>query len=156
MLLTLMEEKEKLPVAGKIVWMDLDARTARDFGGANVVKNYRAHYGDAPVDDKNKTFFTFDLVTPANNIPYAINQQICRDWSKEQGVKVFDVDMGIGMIVPALQASAFCPSRSVPPGCERCWSRCVARVRVQTGGVDSASGGSTARLPSARTAWVRE
>ena len=82
--------------AGDIVWMRLDARTARDFGGANVVKNYRAHYGDAPVDDPDKTFFTFDLVTPANNIPYAVNQQICRDWAKAQGVKVFDVDMGIG------------------------------------------------------------
>ncbi|MGC9335902.1 MAG: 3-isopropylmalate dehydratase large subunit [Anaerolineae bacterium] len=82
--------------AGKIVWMRLDARTARDFGGANVVKNYRKHYGDAPVDDAKKTFFTFDLVAPANNIPYAINQQICRDWAKTQGVKVFDVDMGIG------------------------------------------------------------
>jgi len=81
---------------GGIVWMQLDARTARDFGGANVVKNYRAQYGSAPVDDAGKTFFTFDLVTPANNIPYAINQQICRDWAKEQGVKVFDVDMGIG------------------------------------------------------------
>ena len=82
--------------AGGIVWMRLDARTARDFGGANVVKNYRAHYGDAPVDDAARTFFTFDLVTPANNIPYAVNQQICRDWAKTQGVKVFDVDMGIG------------------------------------------------------------
>jgi 3-isopropylmalate/(R)-2-methylmalate dehydratase large subunit len=82
--------------AGDIVWMRLDARTARDFGGANVVKNYREHYGDAAVDDRDKTFFTFDLVTPANNIPYAINQQICRDWAREQGVKVFDVDMGIG------------------------------------------------------------
>jgi 3-isopropylmalate/(R)-2-methylmalate dehydratase large subunit len=82
--------------AGKIVWMALDARTARDFGGANVVKNYRAHYGDTPVDDPSKTFFTFDLVTPANNIPYAVNQQICRDWAREQNVRVFDVDMGIG------------------------------------------------------------
>jgi 3-isopropylmalate/(R)-2-methylmalate dehydratase large subunit len=82
--------------AGKIVWMGLDARTARDFGGANVVKNYQKHYGDAPVDDPARTFFTFDLVTPANNIPYAVNQQICRDWAKTQGVRVFDVDMGIG------------------------------------------------------------
>jgi 3-isopropylmalate/(R)-2-methylmalate dehydratase large subunit len=82
--------------AGRTVWMTLDARTARDFGGANVVKNYRAHYGDTPVDDPGKTFFTFDLVTPANNIPYAINQQICRDWAREQDVRVFDVDMGIG------------------------------------------------------------
>jgi 3-isopropylmalate/(R)-2-methylmalate dehydratase large subunit len=82
--------------AGKIVWMRLDARTARDFGGANVVKNYQKHYGASPVDDPSRTFFTFDLVTPANNIPYAVNQQICRDWAKEQGVRVFDVDMGIG------------------------------------------------------------
>jgi 3-isopropylmalate/(R)-2-methylmalate dehydratase large subunit len=82
--------------AGRIVWMRLDARTARDFGGANVVKNYHTHYGDAPVDDRSKTFFTFDLVTPANNIPYAINQQICRNWAREQEVRVFDVDMGIG------------------------------------------------------------
>ena len=43
--------------AGKIVWMGLDARTARDFGGANVVKNYRAHYGDAPVDDAEQDLF---------------------------------------------------------------------------------------------------
>ena len=78
--------------AGDIVWMGLDARTARDFGGANVVKNYRTHYGDTPVESADKTFFTFDLVTPANNIPYAINQQICRDWAKEQGVRVFDSD----------------------------------------------------------------
>jgi 3-isopropylmalate/(R)-2-methylmalate dehydratase large subunit len=82
--------------AGKIVWMHLDARTARDFAGANVVQNYRTHYGDAPVDDRSKTFFTFDLVAPANNIPYAVNQQLCRDWAREQQVRVFDVDMGIG------------------------------------------------------------
>ncbi len=82
--------------AGDIVWMALDARTARDFGGANVVKNYRKHYGDTAVHDPAQTFFTFDLVTPANNIPYAVNQQICREWAREQGVRVFDVDMGIG------------------------------------------------------------
>jgi 3-isopropylmalate/(R)-2-methylmalate dehydratase large subunit len=87
---------DEMVEAGRIVWMRLDARTARDFGGANVVKNYQTHYGDAPVDERSKTFFTFDLVTPANNIPYAINQQICRDWAREQGVRVFDVDMGIG------------------------------------------------------------
>jgi 3-isopropylmalate/(R)-2-methylmalate dehydratase large subunit len=87
---------DTLAKAGDIVWMRLDARTARDFGGANVVKNYQKHYGEAPVDDADKTFFTFDLVTPANNIPYAINQQICRDWAKDQGVRVFDVDRGIG------------------------------------------------------------
>ncbi|HIE38334.1 MAG TPA: homoaconitate hydratase family protein [Anaerolineae bacterium] len=81
---------------GNIIWLELDVRTARDFAGANVVQNYRTHYGDAPVADPAKTFFTFDLVVPPKNIPYANNQQICRTWAREQGVKVYDVDAGIG------------------------------------------------------------
>ena len=79
-----------------IIWLDLDVRTARDFGGANVVKNYREHYGDAPVADPVRTFFTFDLVVPPSNIPYANNQQLCREWARTQGVRVFDVNAGIG------------------------------------------------------------
>ncbi len=81
---------------GDIIWLDLDVRTARDFGGPNVVKNYRAHYGDVPVADAARTFFTFDLVAPASNIPYANNQQLCREWARTQGVRVFDVNAGIG------------------------------------------------------------
>ncbi|MEA3374625.1 MAG: aconitase/3-isopropylmalate dehydratase large subunit family protein [Chloroflexota bacterium] len=82
--------------AGNIVWLELDVRTARDFAGANVVQNYRAHYGSAPVADRDRTFFTFDLVVPPSNIPYAKNQQTCRIWAREQGVRVYDVDAGIG------------------------------------------------------------
>jgi 3-isopropylmalate/(R)-2-methylmalate dehydratase large subunit len=81
---------------GNIIWLELDVRTARDFAGANVVQNYRTHYGDARVADADKTFFTFDLVVPPSNIPYAKNQQTCRIWAREQGVKVYDVDAGIG------------------------------------------------------------
>ncbi len=81
---------------GDIIWLDLDVRTARDFGGPNVVKNYREHYGDTPVADPDKTFFTFDLVVPPSNIPYANNQQICREWARAQGIRVFDVNAGIG------------------------------------------------------------
>jgi len=81
---------------GSIIWLKLDVRTARDFAGANVVQNYRTHYGNSPVADKDKTFFTFDLVVPANNIPYANNQQLCRIFAREQGIKVYDVDAGIG------------------------------------------------------------
>jgi 3-isopropylmalate/(R)-2-methylmalate dehydratase large subunit len=91
----------------KIIWLDLDVRTARDFAGANVVQNYRTHYGDTPVDDTDKTFFTFDLVVPANNIPYANNQQVCRVWAREQGVKVYDVDAGIGSHVAIEQGMAY-------------------------------------------------
>ncbi|HOS79003.1 MAG TPA: aconitase/3-isopropylmalate dehydratase large subunit family protein [Anaerolineae bacterium] len=81
---------------GDIIWLDLDVRTARDFGGANVVQNYREHYGDAPVADPRRTFFTFDLVAPPSNIPYANNQQLCREWARSQGIRVYDVNAGIG------------------------------------------------------------
>jgi 3-isopropylmalate/(R)-2-methylmalate dehydratase large subunit len=82
--------------AGKIVWMDLDIRSARDFGGPNVVKSFEREYADAAVEDKAKTFFTFDLCVPACSLKYADNQQICREFARKQGIKVFDVDQGIG------------------------------------------------------------
>ncbi|MFC1555013.1 aconitase/3-isopropylmalate dehydratase large subunit family protein [candidate division KSB1 bacterium] len=81
---------------GSIIWLDLDVRSARDFGGANVVKNFQREYPGDSVADSAKTFFTFDCVAPAVTIPYANNQQICRDFAKEQGIKVYDVDSGIG------------------------------------------------------------
>jgi len=81
---------------GSIIWLDLDVRSARDFGGANVVKNFKAHYGDAAVADPHKTVFTFDCNVPANSIPYANNQMTCRLFAEKQGMKVFDVDAGIG------------------------------------------------------------
>jgi 3-isopropylmalate/(R)-2-methylmalate dehydratase large subunit len=83
-------------IPGKIVWMDLDIRSARDFGGPNVVKNFEREYGDDAVEDKSKTFFTFDLCVPACSLKYAENQQVCRDFARKQGIKVFDVDQGIG------------------------------------------------------------
>ena len=91
---------------GKIVWMELDVRSARDFGGANVVKNYKANYQDSPVADAAKTFFTFDCVVPANNIPYAVNQHLARRWAAEQGIRVYDVNAGIGSHVMMEQGLA--------------------------------------------------
>lgn len=81
---------------GKIVWMDLDVRTARDFGGPNVVKNYEREYGQTLVDNPKKTFFTFDLCVPACSLRYADNQQTCREFARSQNIRVFDVDRGIG------------------------------------------------------------
>ncbi len=81
---------------GKIVWMDLDVRSARDFGGPNVVKSYEKEYGDVPVADREKTFFTFDLCVPPSSLKYADNQQICREFARGQRIEVFDVDRGIG------------------------------------------------------------
>jgi 3-isopropylmalate/(R)-2-methylmalate dehydratase large subunit len=81
---------------GKIVWMDLDIRSARDFGGPNVVKNYEREYAGLPLADKAKTFFTFDLCAPACTLKYADNQQVCRDFARKYGLEVYDVDRGIG------------------------------------------------------------
>lgn len=81
---------------GNIVWMNCDVRSARDFGGPNVVRNYEREYRDAPVADRKRTYFTFDLCVPASSFKYADNQQICREFAQEQGIKVFDVDKGIG------------------------------------------------------------
>ncbi len=81
---------------GSTIWIDVDVRTARDFGGANVVGNFRRHYPGQRVADASKTYFTFDCVAPANNIPYADNQQVCRSFAREQGIRIYDVDAGIG------------------------------------------------------------
>ena len=82
--------------AGKIVWMDLDVRSARDFGGPNVVKNFEREYGGSSPADPGKTFFTFDLCAPACSLKYADNQQACRDFARKHGIRVFDVDRGVG------------------------------------------------------------
>ena len=81
---------------GAIVWIDLDVVSARDFGGPNVVKNFRKYYGDQPVFDPERVLFTFDLTVPAKTIQYANSQQICREFAREKGIGVFDVDQGIG------------------------------------------------------------
>ena len=81
---------------GDIVWLSLDYRTARDFGGASVVKHLRQNFPAHPVNDVARTFFTFDCNAPANTSGYADNQHACRLFAREFGVKVYDVDAGIG------------------------------------------------------------
>ena len=43
---------------GDIIDIEIDVRVARDFGGANVVKNLEEN--NLSLDDPTKTFFTFD------------------------------------------------------------------------------------------------
>lgn len=81
---------------GNTIWLDIDARTARDFGGAQVVKNLMENYKENYIDDASKTFFTFDCNAPANTIGYANNQQICREFARKNGIRIFDVNRGIG------------------------------------------------------------
>lgn len=88
---------ESLVEPGKTIWLDIDIRSARDFGGANVVKNLLREYpNESKVADPTKTFFTFDCVSPANTIPYAENQQICRVFARDNDIPLYDVGQGIG------------------------------------------------------------
>jgi 3-isopropylmalate/(R)-2-methylmalate dehydratase large subunit len=79
---------------GEIADIEIDSRVARDFGGANVVKNIK-DFG-LSINDPAKTFFTFDCNPTGSDQKYAVNQHICRLFAREQGIKVFDIDAGIG------------------------------------------------------------
>jgi 3-isopropylmalate/(R)-2-methylmalate dehydratase large subunit len=79
---------------GDTVDMRVDIRAARDFGGANVVKNLqKAGLG---VDDASRTLFTFDCNPGGSDQGYAANQQICRIYARETGVGLRDITQGIG------------------------------------------------------------
>jgi len=79
---------------GENVDVLIDARLARDFGGANVVKNIRDN--GLKIEDPSKTFFTLDCNPGGSDQKYAANQQICRMFAREHGIKVYDVNKGIG------------------------------------------------------------
>ncbi|MCD4790882.1 MAG: 3-isopropylmalate dehydratase large subunit, partial [Bacteroidales bacterium] len=79
---------------GDIVDIEIDVRAARDFGGANVVKNIQDNNLD--IENPSKTFFTFDCNPTGSDQKYAVNQQICRIFARKRGIKVYDIDNGIG------------------------------------------------------------
>ncbi|MBN2237987.1 MAG: 3-isopropylmalate dehydratase large subunit [Bacteroidales bacterium] len=79
---------------GDIVDIEIDARAARDFGGPNVVKTMIEK--NLSLHDASKTFFTFDTNPTGSDQKYAVNQQIVRVWARNKGVKVYDIDNGIG------------------------------------------------------------
>jgi 3-isopropylmalate/(R)-2-methylmalate dehydratase large subunit len=79
---------------GEIVDIEIDSRAARDFGGANVVKNIK-DFGLA-IENPDKTLFTFDCNPTGSDQKYAVNQHICRLFARENGIRVYDIDSGIG------------------------------------------------------------
>ena len=79
---------------GDIADVTIDVRVARDFGGANVVKNLEDNR--LGVVDPGKTFFTFDCNPCGSDQKYAANQQKCRLFARKHGIRVFDIDSGIG------------------------------------------------------------
>ncbi len=79
---------------GEIVDIEIDVRAARDFGGANVVKNIKDF--NLKLDNPAKTFFTFDCNPTGSDQKYAINQHVCRQFARENGIEIYDIDKGIG------------------------------------------------------------
>ncbi|HAN19522.1 MAG: homoaconitate hydratase [Bacteroidetes bacterium GWC2_33_15] len=77
-----------------IIDIFIDVRGARDFGGANVVKNIVDN--GLGVNDPTRTFFTFDCNPTGSDQKYAVNQQICRNFARDNAIKVHDIDAGIG------------------------------------------------------------
>ena len=81
-------------IIGDIIDIDIDIRAARDFGGANVVKNLEE--ANLSIDDSKLTFFTFDCNPGGCDQKYAENQHICRIFARRNNIKIFDIDRGIG------------------------------------------------------------
>ncbi len=79
---------------GAIIDVAIDVRAARDFGGANVVKNLQK--AGLSVDDPARTIFTFDCNPGGSDQGYAANQQYCRAYARETGVQLRDITQGIG------------------------------------------------------------
>jgi len=95
---------------GDIVDMTVDTRVARDFGGANVVQHLEK--SGLEIDDPSKTFFTFDCNPGGSSQNYAINQQLCRKFARSHGIKVYDIDAGIGTHL-AIDEGLICPGETM-------------------------------------------
>lgn len=96
---------------GDIVDVVIDARVARDFGGANVVKNIVDH--GLRIHDSSKTFFTFDCNPTGSDQKYAANQHKCRLFAREQDIRVYDIDKGIGTHILIEEGLAYPGSTAV-------------------------------------------
>jgi 3-isopropylmalate dehydratase small subunit len=79
---------------GDIIELGIDARVARDFGGANVVKALEEH--GLGVRNPERTFFTLDCNPTGSDQKYAANQQACRNFARNHGIRTYDIDSGIG------------------------------------------------------------
>ena len=96
---------------GEIVDVNIDARVARDFGGANVVKHMEEH--QLSLEDVSRTFFTFDCNPTGSDQKYAANQHRCRQYAREHGIKVYDIDKGIGTHVLIEEGLAYPGSTAI-------------------------------------------
>lgn len=86
-------DREKV-TPGDIVDITIDVCLARDFGGANVVNNLEVN--GLSVLNPQSTYFTFDCNPTGSDQKYAANQQRCRQYARDNGIQVFDINAGIG------------------------------------------------------------
>ncbi len=86
--------KKEVVKPGEIIDIGIDTRAARDFGGANVVKNIEDN--NLTIDDPSKTFFTFDTNPTGSDQKYAKNQQVIRQFARKRGIRIYDINNGIG------------------------------------------------------------
>ncbi len=82
--------------AGDYAWLKLNLVAMRDFGGPNVIQEYQAAFGDQRVFNKDRVAITFDLHIPPRDEKVAANQQLLRKFAGKQGVRLFDVNTGVG------------------------------------------------------------
>lgn len=103
--------KQDVVKPGDITDVFMDVRAARDFGGANVVKNIVNN--GLSLDDPSRTYFTFDCNPTGSDQKYAVNQQICRDYARDHGIKIYDIDAGIGTHLLIHEGLAYSGSTAV-------------------------------------------
>jgi 3-isopropylmalate/(R)-2-methylmalate dehydratase large subunit len=78
----------------EIIDVTIDVKVARDFGGANVVKHLEEN--NLQIHDPKSTYFTFDCNPGGCDQKYAENQQVCRVFARKNGIKIYDINSGIG------------------------------------------------------------
>ena len=59
-----------------------------------MVKNLQAN--NLRIADSSRTFFTFDCNPTGSDQQYAANQQKCRLFARENNIRVYDINAGIG------------------------------------------------------------
>jgi 3-isopropylmalate/(R)-2-methylmalate dehydratase large subunit len=79
---------------GETVDLGIDCRAARDLGGAGVVRILRET--GRGIADPVKTLFTFDCNPGGSDRKCAVDQGLCRAFAAAHGLRVFDLDRGIG------------------------------------------------------------
>jgi 3-isopropylmalate/(R)-2-methylmalate dehydratase large subunit len=80
--------------AGEIVDTNIDLRVSRDLGGASIVKQLNSN--NLRLADPHKSFFTFDAYSSENDDQGFESQQVCRQYARDNGVKIFDKHTGVG------------------------------------------------------------